>query len=294
MQTLSIIIPFYNSAATIVRTMRSLAVIAPEHRPRVRVIAVDDGSSDGSADLLTAAMAEVPGVDHLLMRQENGGSGSARNLALQQFGEGWTLFLDADDELIADIVPLLDDPSQPSALLFDTVIARRGRPPGRIAAVAPTAERLYELFSSGNPYPALAVVFRREELANLFDASLRYLEDWHFWAVNPQLFARCKVFSGTTLGRINVGPANKTGNQKKNGAFRIVAAEKIAACWGDNGMTPRVRNNLAVQKAIGALQMGEGRQWSSFFLFPVSITLYGKLIIYSFAYRLYLRFYPYA
>src|SRR5512139_675393 len=114
---LYIIMPFYNSAATVERTVASLACISQDHRNLVKVIAVDDGSLDGSAQTFEHSIAKLKGIDYELIRKTNGGSASARNRALASFKEGWTLFLDADDELNRDPFSLIGQNFGKSALL---------------------------------------------------------------------------------------------------------------------------------------------------------------------------------
>ncbi|MCL2316111.1 MAG: CDP-glycerol glycerophosphotransferase family protein [Actinomycetia bacterium] len=68
---------------------------------RVEVIAVDDGSTDGSLRLLRAWQARRPGLVQVLTK-ENGGQASARNLALPLARGRWVGFPDPDDVLAGD------------------------------------------------------------------------------------------------------------------------------------------------------------------------------------------------
>ncbi len=62
--------------------------------PHVRVIVVDDGSTDDSRDVLTAYADRVE-----LVLKENGGQASAFNAGLERCTGDVVIFLDADDEL---------------------------------------------------------------------------------------------------------------------------------------------------------------------------------------------------
>lgn len=293
MPTLTIIIPIYNAASTIARTVRSLAVLAPASRARTTVIAVDDGSSDDGGACFAREMTGIAGLGSVLLQQANGGSGSARNAALAQVRDGWVLFLDADDELAIDPWPLLDRCPECSALLFAATLQKDGKALSVLHPRRESGERLAELFTACNPYVISAVIFQRRLLENRFPEDLRYLEDWYFWAANPALFGRVEAFTDVSLSTIHVGAGSKTADQRKHGAFRRLAAERIGAYW-QGRLTRKGRNNLAVQQAIGALQMGEKRQWATLWRWPVSLPLYAKLLVYFLAYRLYLNFYPYA
>lgn len=293
MPTLAIIIPFYQSATTLARTVRSLAVLAPASRARTIVIAVDDGSSDEGGLLFAQEMTGITGLRSLLLKKANGGSGSARNAALAEIHDGWVLFLDADDELAIDPWPYLDRFPERSALLFAATFQKDGKELSVMRPRTVRPEHLAELFTACNPYTISSVIFSRPLLETLFSEDLRYMEDWYFWAANPALFSHVEAFPDLSLSTIHVSAGNKSGDQYKNGLFRRLAAERIGAYW-QGRLTRQGRNNLTMQMAIGSVQMGEKRPWALLWLWPVSPLLYAKMLIYLFGYRLYLRFYPYA
>jgi dolichol-phosphate mannosyltransferase len=67
-----VIIPTYNEAENIERILRRIS----ESLPEASVLVVDDGSPDGTGDLVKAVAADLPSV-HLLTRVEKSGLGSA-------------------------------------------------------------------------------------------------------------------------------------------------------------------------------------------------------------------------
>ncbi len=290
---LHIVTPFYNAEATLERTILSLTCISPSARGRIKLIGVDDGSDDRSSEIFERAAARIDGINYQLLRKENGGSASARNVALRTFSSGWTLFLDADDELIADPFPVLDEHSGKSLISFAAEFWKSGRSVGRSKAVLVKEKDVPVVLTASNPLPSVSLIFERGALESLMDEDLVYLEDWHFWAVNPGLFARSAVCPSVAIGRVHAGAANKTSDQYQNGRFRVVAAERIGDYW-QNRLGTRGRNNLAIQKAIGRIQMGGPRSLRAFLTLPVSLSLYAKLIVYSFFYGAYRRFYLYA
>ena len=87
----SIIIPLYNKAATIRRTLDS---VAAQTVGDYEVIVVDDGSTDGGG----AIVAGVRDPRIRLIVQENAGPGRARNRGLEEAAGDYLAFLDADDE----------------------------------------------------------------------------------------------------------------------------------------------------------------------------------------------------
>ena len=85
----SVIIPAYNSDATLARAIDS--VLAQSH-PAQEIIVVDDGSTDGTPDV-----AARYGKNLRYVLQDNAGVSSARNHGAQAASGDWLAFLDADD-----------------------------------------------------------------------------------------------------------------------------------------------------------------------------------------------------
>ncbi len=93
--SVSIIVTCYNYAAFIVEAVRSAQsqTVAPHE-----IIVVDDGSTDGSAELIHSR----PGITSIVKR--NGGQASAFNAGFAASTGEVVIFLDADDLLLPDAV----------------------------------------------------------------------------------------------------------------------------------------------------------------------------------------------
>ena len=92
MPLFSVVIPLYNKADTIERTLRSVAM---QTFRDFEVVIVDDGSTDNSVDIVE----RFEGVDHLrVMRQKNAGVSAARNRGVRESDGKYIAFIDADDE----------------------------------------------------------------------------------------------------------------------------------------------------------------------------------------------------
>lgn len=87
----SVIVPVYNAERYLAEALESL--FAQTYRP-VEIIAVDDGSTDGSADLLTEYSDRI-----VTLRQPNAGPAAARNAGLARAQGEFISFQDADDRL---------------------------------------------------------------------------------------------------------------------------------------------------------------------------------------------------
>ena len=101
MPQVTVIIPAYNAEAYIERCVRS--ILAQTHRA-LRLLVVDDGSTDRTGAILDALAAEDGRLEALHV--ENGGPAAARNRALDTLGPetDYILFSDADDEMPPDAI----------------------------------------------------------------------------------------------------------------------------------------------------------------------------------------------
>ncbi len=87
--TISVIIPCYNRAALVGDTLCNLLA---QSLPPDQIIVVDDGSTDGSADVIRSFGDKV-----LLIEQTNQGPGAARNAGLAAATGRYLQFFDSDD-----------------------------------------------------------------------------------------------------------------------------------------------------------------------------------------------------
>lgn len=87
---ISIIIPLYNKATCIRKTVE--AILGQPYN-NIELIVVDDGSTDNSVSKLEGL------TDHRLkiLKKSNGGPSSARNLGVKYASSQWIYFIDADD-----------------------------------------------------------------------------------------------------------------------------------------------------------------------------------------------------
>ncbi len=100
--SVSVVIPTYNRADTLRRTLRSLAEQSLD-RERFEVLVVDDGSTDNTSEVCQA-------FDSLVVRyvpQHHGGGTSAKNTGAQAGQGEFLLFLDDDITLVPEFLESL-------------------------------------------------------------------------------------------------------------------------------------------------------------------------------------------
>ncbi|MEN1682070.1 MAG: glycosyltransferase family A protein [Planctomycetota bacterium] len=279
--TLSIITPVYNAAEFLPRTLASFDAVAPEHRQRVQLLLIDDGSSDDSPAFLKGfrdeRSADFAGID--VIHKDNGGSASARNVGLDAARGDWLLFLDADDELIADPIPRLHAAGDASALGVAIELAPPAGRPKRYDAVSVLPGRHLDRLTANNPNYVCGLIPRRKRVEQRFNERIRTLEDWAFWLNNPAIFDRMTIENDAPVVRVNVHGGNKSSNIARRGRVRAqVAKEAMERFYHD--LTRMQRNNLKTQISIGEAMEGN-RQLGSLLRWPVDPLLYIKLLMFQ-------------
>ena len=101
---ISFLIPAFNERATIVEVLDRIEQLGLDRQ----LIVVDDGSTDGTADLVDEWSAGRDGV--VVLRKENGGKGSAIRAAIPRVDGDIAVIQDADMEYDPADVPALVEP----------------------------------------------------------------------------------------------------------------------------------------------------------------------------------------
>ena len=115
MKSLSIVIPIYNRAEIVCRTLNSIA--AQECIEKCKIILVDNNSTDNTIDVLSQ-WKDSPAAAHLdvtILSEHKPGAAAARNCGFNAVDTPWVMFFDSDDEmlpsLIADILDTINTKS---------------------------------------------------------------------------------------------------------------------------------------------------------------------------------------
>lgn len=156
------ILPVYNRARWIARAVRS--VLAQTY-PSVELIVVDDGSDDGTTEVL----ADFEGCLTLL-HQPRAGAYAARNLAIARARGDFVAFIDSDDvwlpQRLSLQVPLMERPGV--GLVFGDAIHVSGTADvttrtgdTSFATTPPRRGKIAAHFAWGNFVPTSAVLLRK-------------------------------------------------------------------------------------------------------------------------------------
>lgn len=99
MPELSVVIPIYNAEEHLEQCLESLV---SQTLKEIEILCVDDGSTDGSA----AILSDYAQRDNrfIVLRQQNRGAGVARNKGLEVARGEYVIFLDADDFFAPDLM----------------------------------------------------------------------------------------------------------------------------------------------------------------------------------------------
>lgn len=179
--SVSVVIPVYNAQATLARALQS--VHAQSLRPD-EVICVDDGSTDGSAQVAQAFTASRSPALRWLHADRNRGPAAARNLGIAQASGRFVAFLDADDAWHPDKLRLQVHAMQAQRLDLLGGHSQRcdtnvWQPPPPHGALAPQNVRLrHALFS--NPFHTSSVIMRRDPQER-FHEGRTLGEDYALW-----------------------------------------------------------------------------------------------------------------
>jgi glycosyltransferase involved in cell wall biosynthesis len=180
----SIIIPTYNHKTYVCDTIESGL---NQTYPHVEVIVVDDGSTDGTGDLLKTRYGDR--ISYIY--QENKGVGAARNNGIRYARGEFVHICDADDQLLPTKIArcmsaFAEHPEYGVVYTQCYYVESDGRTIiPREQPELPSGDIFCELLigPSGNFIPQCTPLIRREAILSVggFNETLRAVEDWDAW-----------------------------------------------------------------------------------------------------------------
>lgn len=110
-ELISVIVPIYNIKEYLERCIDS--ILAQTYQ-NIEVLMVDDGSTDGTSELVDKIALKDSRIR--VFHKENGGSSSARNLAMREAKGQYFSFIDSDDYIEKDMLEKLYEAIQTSGM----------------------------------------------------------------------------------------------------------------------------------------------------------------------------------
>jgi glycosyltransferase involved in cell wall biosynthesis len=242
--SIGVVIPTFDRLELLRQTVRS---VRGQRRAADRIVVVDDGSSDGTAEWLAGQ------EDVTVVRNPDGGWGPARgrDAGAAAVGTDLIAFLDSDDLLLpnalADLAATLAArPAAPFAF-GRSLVACRGadgwRPRGLITPEpAELADLLPALFAR-NFVSSVGTLLRRSAFERIggYPHGVTFAEDHYFWIRLAQLGEPAFAPVLTAVYRVHGGNRHTPADaERESGAFLRLAAE-------DPRLADAVAGRLGVQ-----------------------------------------------
>jgi glycosyltransferase involved in cell wall biosynthesis len=177
----SIIVPTYNRADLIKKTLDSLLAQQYEH---FEIIVVDDGSTDNTEEIVGAI--KDPRIAYY--KKSNAERGAARNFGIQRARGVYITFIDSDDLMLPNAlqnacahIERLKFPNcfAQSFVVMDAITGKQLQAPKFVAS-----EKINDLLMKGNFLGCIGVFVKNEILQTInFEEDRRFAgtEDWLLW-----------------------------------------------------------------------------------------------------------------
>jgi glycosyltransferase involved in cell wall biosynthesis len=199
--SVSVVVPCYNMAHYL---QKAIASIRMQAWPDLEIIAVDDGSTDDTVEILR----RLNGIDLRVLRQNNQGPSAARNLGISASRGKWIAFLDADDywlpsKLKIQMETLTKEPEVAfcygAAICLDSSNSEHVRDPDK------SGEDIFWDLLWGSQLLLSSAILRRDcfDQAGSFDPQLRMGEDWDMFLRIAARWKGCYVQKPLMVYRIS-------------------------------------------------------------------------------------------
>lgn len=183
---ISIVIPCYNSAATIIEAMDSVVRECVANPYSWELIVVDDGSKDNSIELIERYIStSVHGEYIKLIKQSNGGAAVARNTGIKAAKGELIAFNDSDDRWLPGKLHLQMEymHQNPETSLLGCSYGADNFQKGSLIKLDVTTHITIKAQVSKNYFSPPTVILRKSALekSGLFNEKLRYAEEGFFF-----------------------------------------------------------------------------------------------------------------
>ena len=232
---ISVILPAYNREGTILRAVQS---VLGQTYSDIELIVVDDGSTDGTGDIVTSI--QDPRMK-LLRTVTNQGACAARNLGVAAARGDWVAFQDSDDAWYpGKLERQLQAASTWGAdVVFSAMrlVQENGKPAGVVPEPSfPPGICTYEKFLERSRASTQTIMGRRDcFLSEPFDEAMPRMQDWD---IILRLARRYKIcYAGEVLVDTYLQSDSLTMQTEKGlEAYRRIYAKNKSAIEGNPGI----------------------------------------------------------
>src|ERR1035437_837005 len=195
-KTVSVIIPVFNGERTIARAIDS--VLAQEFDGEIEVMVVNDGSTDGTAEVLACFGDRIRVVD-----QPNRGTPASRNAGVRVSSGKYLAFLDADDFWLPQKLQMVVDALErdPDCVLAYSEVFQFTGDGARLEAGESPAETnhapsMEDLLAKVWPILPSAAVMRRDAFDQCGGFAREFSQPWRWGGEDSHLFTRLREQRG--------------------------------------------------------------------------------------------------
>jgi len=208
----SVVTPAYDAAWCI---GEAITCVADQSVAVLEHIIVDDGSTDGTADVVRDLQVTFPHV--VLMEQSRIGSAGARNLGIEHARGRYVTFLDSDDLWRARKLERQIGFMERVGVPFTYGdYERHERGTGRRVGFHEAPGVLgYDDLLTGCPIGCLTAAYNQERLGKLYMPAVRRGQDWGLWLRLIRQCGQARKFPGneaiyrSTVGSLSAGKLGK-------------------------------------------------------------------------------------
>ena len=245
---ISVLIPTYNCRALVGRAIRSAL---EQTFPPWEVVVVDDGSTDGTGELVRSEFGDRINYRY----QENGGEGAARNTGIRMCSGDWIALLDADDwwereKLELQAAQVRNHPEAGIVVCgaaihgLDSDKARKMRIPAPF-----TREVLRELLKTRTVFPPGTAMVRRDVFAQVggFTEGLPLGADREMWSRVVAQYDPAGM--DRPLLHITELPTSMSSDPDRIVRFGLRVNRMVMKTLGDHSFLGRCRDWLTLRRA---------------------------------------------
>lgn len=238
----STIIPSFNRAALIAQTLDS--VLAQEFTDQ-EIIVVDDGSTDGTLDVLDRYAGRIR-----VVQQANAGPGAARNRGVEHATGKYVAFLDSDDLwfpwALATYKAVIDDCDEPSIVTGSHVDFTDAAELAHIRRCVPRFRAYADFLASPRSWiipSGLVLTPEAHRQAGGFRTDIWICEDADYWLRVSCAPGFAQISAPAAVGyRLHQGGISQAWSGRAKGVHALIDAERTG---GYPGGSRRRRERIA-------------------------------------------------